>query len=231
MAVRLTLLDSGGRAIRNRPDVQVTARAYEWWRKLKRAGLAHRVAICKGIYASPGARTQTVSESYPDTSTRVDRNSGARGDVPLYLLNVNALKDVLDGDLKRTEPGPGYVHFPEDLPSSIFDELTAEVRTDRGWEIASNAEVRNEAWDQLAMDVAANLLTQDATGLVSSRDPRARYATTGARIDWSRPPLWAAEPPQNSEVDRHLVPRETATPGAPPSPAAAASRAAAFKPF
>lgn len=144
--------------------------------------------------------------------------------MPLYLLDVNALKDALDGDLKREEPGPGFVHFPDDMPGSVFDELTAEIRTDSGWEPAANTSRRNEAWDQLAMDVAANHLPQDARGLVSMRDPRSRIAVSGARIDWQRPPAWAGEPPTNSEVDRYLAPAERT-----PPPKAAASRAEAFR--
>lgn len=206
LAVRLTLVDSGGSGKKGDPAVQVTSRAYDWWRSLRRQGLSHRVAITKGIYSRSGSRSQIVRETYPDASGRADRHSGARGDVPLYLLDVNALKDALDADLKREEPGPGFVHFPDDMPASVFDELTSEVRTESGWELAAATNRRNEAWDQLAMDLAANLLPQDVRGLVSMRDPRSRVATTGARIDWQHAPIWAGEIPLNSEVDRFLEP-------------------------
>jgi len=226
IAVRLTLVDSGGKGAKGDPEVQVTGRAYDWWRRLRRQGLAQRVAITKGAYSRPGSRTQTIRETYPDASARADRHSGARGDVPLYLLDVNALKDALDGDLKREEPGPGFVHFPDDMPGSVFDELTSEIRTDSGWERAANTSRRNEAWDQLAMDAAANLLPQDARGIVSMRDPRSRFAPSGVRIDWQRPPVWAGEPPANSEVGLILAPVEKT-----PPPAAAAVSAADYAPI
>jgi phage terminase large subunit GpA-like protein len=206
MSVRLTLVDSGGRAERGGMGPNVTARAYEWWRRLRAQGLSHRVALTKGTGAGVNTRGQLVTESYPDTSTRVDRHSGASGDVPIYLLHVNALKDALDGDLKRTEPGPGYIHFPQDLTGSVFDELTAEIRTENGWQLATNATPRNEAWDQLVMDLAANLLPQDLNGIVRAKEPRARFATPGARIDWNRPPVWAGPQPSNSEINHQLTP-------------------------
>lgn len=224
LSVRLTLVDSGGRGQKGNPEIQVTSRAYDWWRKLRRHGLAHRVAVTKGAFARPGSHTQTIRESYPDASARADRHSGARGDVPLYILDVNTLKDSLDADLKREEPGPGFVHFPDDMPGSVFDELTSEIRTESGWERAANTAKHNEGWDQLAMDIAANLLPQDARGIVSMRDPRSRIAISGARIDWNRPPAWAGEPPTNSEVDRYLTPVERAL-----TPKAASSRAEAFR--
>jgi phage terminase large subunit GpA-like protein len=208
LSVRITLVDSGGAGIKGGQGANVTARAYEWWRRLRAQGLAQRVALTKGTGSSADARGPLITESYPDNSARTDRHSGARGDVPIYLLNVNALKDALDGDLRRTEPGPGFIHFPGDLPGSVFDELTSEIRTEKGWEIATNAAPRNEGWDQLTMDLAANLLPQDLKGIVRTKGDghRARFAVPGARIDWSRPPLWAAPPPQNSEVDNALAP-------------------------
>lgn len=227
LTVRLTLVDSGGAGKRNNPGINVTARAYAWWRRLRHHGLAHRVALTKGTAARPDARGQLVTESYPDNAARADRHSTAVGDVPLYLLHVNALKDALDADLQRHEPGPGYVHFPTGLPGSFYDELTAEVRTETGWEIASNASRRNEAWDQLTMELAAALLPQDLHGLVRGKEPRIRFAVPAARIDWTRPPAWAGPPPQNTEVDRDLRPHAASDPRA----AVADKWANAFKPL
>lgn len=220
MSVRLTLIDSGGAAKAGLTGVNVTARANQWWRRLRAQGLAHRVALTKGTYAAPRTRAKLVTESYPDTSTRTDRHSSAAGDVPLYLLHVNALKDQLDADLKRQVPGPGYIHFPADLPPALYDELTAEVRTDTGWIVASSGAVRNEAWDQLTMELAAALLPQDRNGLVRERDPHVRFATVPTRINWEAPPVWAGPQTHNSEINRELKPaavsRETA-PRVPPS--------------
>jgi phage terminase large subunit GpA-like protein len=225
LAVRLTLVDSGGAGQKDSPGVNVTARANAWWRRLRTQGLSHRVALTKGTGARPDSRGQLVIESYPDNSGRSDRH-GSAGDVPLYLLHVNALKDSLDADLQRREPGPGYVHFPTDLPSHVFDELTAEVRTPGGWEIASNTVARNEAWDQLTMDLAAVLLPQDLAGIVRSKEPRVRFAIPAARIDWNAPPVWAGPQPSNVEIDRVVAPVAVGQ-----APRSAAAAAAAFKVF
>ena len=225
MTVRLTLVDSGGGGERNAPGINVTARAYAWFRRLRAAGLAQRVALTKGTSARPGSRGQAVTETYPDTASRADRHSGARGDVPLYFLHTNSLKDQLDADLQRPDPGPGYVHFPTGLPPALFDELTAEVRTDAGWELANANNRRNEAWDQLVMELAAALLPQDHSGIVRSKEPRVRFALPANRIDWDRPPVWAGPQPTNCEIDHPI----TAAPAAAPRRAAAA--AAAFRVF
>ena len=137
LRVHATGVDSGG-------EEGVTTQAYNWWRSLKKLGLARRVHLIKGGSAANAPRVKQV---YPDTSGRSDRKSGSRGDVPVLLLNTNTLKDTVHAHLTRQTPGPGYIHFPVWLPSTFFDGLAAEQRTAKGWERIGRRP--NEPFDQL----------------------------------------------------------------------------------
>lgn len=158
----LSLVDSGGRA-------GVTTKAYEFWRRLRAKNLGKRMMLLKGASSANAPRAQLV---WPDAKDRKDRHAGAMGDVPVWLLNVNQIKDALAGDLAREAPGPGYVHFADWLDESFFDELTAETRTGKGWESPNG--VRNEEADLHAYNRAACIILK------------------AEQIDWQKPPSWAA---------------------------------------
>jgi phage terminase large subunit GpA-like protein len=49
---------------------------------------------------------QTYSENIPDNTGRSTRRAQATGDVPLYLLQTDALKDRVNNALWRDSPGP-----------------------------------------------------------------------------------------------------------------------------
>ena len=129
-------------------------------------------------HLSGNLQAPRTQETWPDSRGRKDRQSGARGDVPVWLLNVNMLKDGVAGDLARAVPGPGYVHIPRWIDAEYFQELTAETRTAKGWEALVKA--RNEAFDLHGY-------------------ARALCVMIGAEsINWSSPPPWAAEWDRNS---------------------------------
>jgi phage terminase large subunit GpA-like protein len=158
----LCLIDSGGKS-------GVTARAYQFWRRLRKKNLGKRMMLVKG----DGRLNQPrVKLTWPDSQDRKDRHAGAMGDVPVWQLNVNQIKDGLAGDLAREAPGPGYVHFPDWLEDSFFDELTSESRTEKGWANASGA--RNEECDLHTYNRAACIILK------------------AEQIDWRNPPQWAA---------------------------------------
>ena len=166
--VRLVCCDSGGKA-------GVTQKAYSFHRKLKKDGSVKTFRLVKGSSSMSAA---TVSLSWPDATDRRDRKTGGRGDVPVYLLNVNVLKDAVVGDLAREEPGPGFVHLPAWLPKEFFEELAAEQRTEKGWKNSGGAP--NEAFDLHVYNRAAvKLLRAD-------------------RINWTAPPAWAQPQPVGS---------------------------------
>ena len=154
-------VDSGGKA-------GVTERAYAFWKLARAAGLGRKIMLVKGDSRRFGPR---LARTFPDSSGRTDRKANARGEVPVWLLNTLILKDSLAADLDRTEPGPGYIHFPDWLGTWFFDELAAETRTAKGWENVSAD--RNEAFDLCVYNHAVMLMLN------------------GEAIRWEKPPAWA----------------------------------------
>jgi phage terminase large subunit GpA-like protein len=165
MGIRLTVCDSGG-------EDGVTKRGYDYWRQLNREGKGGKFRLVKGRDSGP-----SMIEAFPESRGK----AGATGDVPVLMLNTDALKDVLANDLARTAPGPGYWHIPAWMDAGNVRELTAEVRTNKGWRKAT-AKAKNESVDLCVYGEGAYARLQ------------------GDRIDWRSPPSWAAEWDSNSEV-------------------------------
>lgn len=183
MGIKMTGCDSGGSADKKN-DSSTTKLAYEFWRKLRDAdgetlpkGLHRQFQLLKGNTVKDAPRAKIT---YPD-SERKDRSAGARGEVPVLLLNTNALKDQLDGLLDRIAPGGGRVNFPDWLSEDFWQELVAESRTAKGWE--KNAP-RNEAWDLLVY----------ALGVSLYRPIKIEH------LNWDDPPRWAEEWDDNELV-------------------------------
>lgn len=156
----VTAVDSGGKA-------GVTERAYHFWKQCRASGLGGSVILVKGISKNDAPR---LKKTYPDSTRRADRHANARGEVPVYQINTLVMKDSVSADLARSESGPGYVHIPAWVGAWFFDELTAEVRTAKGWESHGG---RNEAFDLMVYNAAGNIYLG------------------GDKIDWKHPPLWA----------------------------------------
>lgn len=174
MSIKITGVDSGGAA-------GVTANAYNWWRGLKSGSAGHhkRVRLMKG---DPGRMAPRFRESFPD-SQRKDRHAGARGDIPVVFVGSNLMKDQAHARLGRTDrPGGGMVRFPIWAPNWLYTQLTAEVRTDKGW--VNPRRFRNEAWDLFVYALTLTL------------HPNIRIE----QIDWDRPPAWAEEWDANALV-------------------------------
>jgi phage terminase large subunit GpA-like protein len=191
MQIKLTVCDSGGKA-------GVTANAYQFFRWLRfgpteaevaetspeqgsydwEPGMAARFALIKGASTANHPR---VAVSYPD-SQRKDRDAGARGEIPVWMVNTNTLKDMVDNKLDRKERG-GRLVFPSWLPDTFYTELTVEVKdAKKGW--INPRGYRNESWDLLAYCMAATLMPM--IGL--------------EHLDMAEPPGWAAEWDQNGLV-------------------------------
>ncbi|WP_374572550.1 terminase gpA endonuclease subunit [Phenylobacterium sp.] len=196
--------DSGGQP-------GVAANAYAAWRRWRKASRTRRVGQIGGREAwtiiptkgATGLRAPRLSVSYPDTARKSNKAS-ARGEVPVALFNPNIFKEDLAGQLQRAEPGDSYVHFPAALKSTAtphvwFEQLVSERPDKSGrWEkIAPH--MRNEALDLMVL----THVVADLHGL--------------SRIDWTRPPGWAAEWDESSSVFTPQAAAET------PAPAAKAS--------
>lgn len=195
MAVRFTVCDSGGKE-------GVTSNAYDFVRWLRRGTpegeeddlpdqdvneegeyqwapeLAGRFLLLKGASTLNAPR---ISISYPD-SQRKDRMAGARGEVPVMLINTNSLKDMVDNRLDRNEPG-GRFCFAHWLDTNFYIELTVEVKdAKKGW--INPKRYRNESWDLLAYCLATTLTPMIALD----------------HMDMAEPPSWAAEWDHNDLV-------------------------------
>ncbi len=162
-------------------ESQTSARAYEWWRRLKALGLGHRVRLVQGRERS----AKLVRETYPDSRKRSDRQARSAGDVPVLEIHTTALKDTAWADLLREAPGAGYVHLPMWLHEDIVRELLAEHRTPRRWEKLPGR--ANETWDCL---VYADALW---------------HHLGGAAVKWATPPPWASD---DWTVNPEVVTRE-----------------------
>lgn len=179
MAVKMTFCDSGGRE-------GVTANAYNFYRFLRdntdpeiTSNLHRRFQLLRG---SPYKSAPRVQLTYPD-SERKDRHAGARGEIPVYALNSDLIKDTLDKRLDRQDRAGGRITFAKWLPDNFFIELTVEIRTEKGWENPKN--FRNESWDLLAYCIAATITRE-----INVERPGF----------WDDPPTWAEEWDRNDLV-------------------------------
>lgn len=155
-------VDSGG-------EDGVTDNAYKFWRRCRREGLGKRIYLFKGDSVR---RSKLIQRTFPDNTGRSTRRAQATGDVPLYLLQTDALKDRVNNALWRDSPGPGYVHFPAWLGSWFYDELTYEERSNEGkWSKPGRG--ANEAFDLLVY--------ADALAILSGYE----------KIKWPSAPDWA----------------------------------------
>lgn len=189
MPVLLTAIDTGG-------EDGVTENAYQFYRALRRQSLHHKVMLVKGGSTRNAPR---MRETFPDSSGRKDRHASSRGDIPLYLLNTNLIKDTISNAMERTEPGPNYCHWPDWLGEWFFEELTYEQRSPDGkWSKPGKA--NNEAFDLMCYaDAAATKKGYD-------------------KINWLAPPPWARDWDNNTEIQadgvRSATRKSTATPPA-----------------
>lgn len=177
MPILAMAVDSGG-------EVGVTDNAYEFWRNCRRNGKSKQVYLVKGDSTK---RQKLITKSYPDNTTRSDRRASARGDVPLYLLQTDLLKDRINNALARETTGANYIHFPEWIGEWFFNELTYEERGPDGkWRKPGKG--NNEAFDLFCYAHAIAILRG--------------YE----RIKWGDEkdvPTWARLPEINSEVIRN----------------------------
>ena len=92
----------------------------------------------RNIYAFKGHKAVDA----PIAPRLATRNN--KGKVPLFLIGVNAAKDVIYSHLLTEDIGPGYMHFPEDVEynKEYFNQLTAEQRNQEGRWIKKRAEMK-----------------------------------------------------------------------------------------
>lgn len=197
MRLMAMAVDSGG-------EDGVTDNAYKFWRKCRREGLGNRIYLFKG---DSTRRAKLITRTFPDNTGRSTRRAKVAGDVPLYLLQTDALKDRVNNALWRESPGPGYVHFPAWLGTWFFDELTYEERAvDGKWSKPGHG--ANEAFDLLVYADALAILQ----GYEKIKWPDAP--------DWARRETWVENaipetpdepPPISAPVRRTTKRKKTAS--------------------
>jgi len=155
-------VDTGGEA-------GVSTQAYAWFQRLRKAGLSQRAYLLKG--ASAKRRQPVVS-----AKARDPRGRPIPG-VFLHEVDTNLFKDQVAASLRRTTPGPAYMHLPDWLPSAFFDELKAEIRGKDGKWKKIRESMANEALDLWVYVLAVCHVLGPANAQKS--------------FNWHNPPTWA----------------------------------------
>lgn len=139
LEVRATAIDSGG---------HYTQAVYKFAKPRAR----------RGVWAIKGLGGQ----GKPIWPKRASKNN--TGKVNLFMVGVDAAKDMIYARLRNKEPGtPGYCHFPANRDRAWFEQLTAETVVTkyikgfptRVWQ--KRPSVRNEALDLRVYGYAALL--------------------------------------------------------------------------
>ncbi|MER9522509.1 phage terminase large subunit family protein [Mesorhizobium sp. M0292] len=188
MKIRALGSDSGGAE-------GVTSHAYNTWRKLRKEGTGHHRRFCL-IKGEPSKTAPHARTTWPDSSKK-GKEAIAKGDVPVILLNSNLMKDRIATllarrveDSRQDESVGGMLRYPEWMPEWFYNQMTTEIRTEKGWE--NPRKRRNEAFD----------LAYYALGLaIRPMENTVPYILFNVeRIDWLVPPSWAAEWDENDMV-------------------------------
>jgi phage terminase large subunit GpA-like protein len=178
--VRACAIDSGGHH---------THEVYQFCRR-------HRGLVPGGVFAVKGHATRgrpvIGPPSYVDINCRGEKTP--RG-AQLWLVGTDTAKDLIHGRLRVRRPGPGYVHFSDELPDEYYEQLTAEKRITRHvkgrivLEWTKRPGDRNEALDLEVYALAA------AMRLGLNRWRAGRWQQEKARLIVAKPPESAPIPP------------------------------------
>jgi len=161
----------------------VTKNAYAFYRRAKKKGYAGRVFVSKGMKGWDRDRA-VLRTPEKQEGKRLQKAS----DLKILQVGTWRLKSEVVAALTRDDPGPGALHLSKDLPQEVFDELCAEEKTRKGWELRKGIK-RNEAFDLAVYALALAIVLK------------------AERINWDRPPAWADEISRNNfAVPRKLGP-------------------------
>ena len=134
--------------------------------------------------------------------------------IKLWRVGVDAAKDLLLGQLAIQQPGPGYVHFSDELPREFYEQLTAEQRVlarVNGRESYRwiKRRPRNEQLDN------RNYAMHAAMGLGLHKYTDAQWARLEAAV---QPPADLFSAPATVAAAPVLLPTPTPTPAPAPAP-------------
>ena len=137
-------------------------------------------------------RRKNVTSSFLSERQVKKKNSSVHN-VPLLVININALKDEFFANLSIEAPGANYIHFGDWTPDWLYAELISEVRGADARYVKKKKRTNNEALD----------LYIYARALLEHRG----YF----RIDWRSPPYWCR--PRKVENDEKKSAAKKVAPG------------------
>ena len=83
----------------------------------------------KNLRAIKGDGNDNVPLLGPSSLQEINwRGRKVQRGIKLWRVGVDSGKDLLLGQLSIQQPGPGYVHFSDELPREFYEQLTAEQR-------------------------------------------------------------------------------------------------------
>ena len=131
--------------------------------RAKQAYAFCKTRFARRVFAFKGAKAIDA----PIAPRLASRNNN--GNVSLYMIGVNAAKDVIYSHLITEQIGAGYMHFPQDenYNDEYFKQLTAEKRAKNGRWIKQRA--RNEALDVRVYGYASLLVAGVDLEMLSKR--------------------------------------------------------------
>lgn len=98
-----------------------TQAVYNWVSKVQH--------LLPNVRAIKGDGNEAVPILGPSSLQEVNwRGRKIKNGVKLWRVGVDNAKDLLLGQLAIQQPGPGYVHFSNELPREFYEQLTAEQR-------------------------------------------------------------------------------------------------------
>ena len=146
MRVRAVAIDSGGLH---------THEVYNFCR-------ANRALVPGGVFAVKGHSQRSRPIIGKPTAVDVNhKGEKIKRGASIYLVGTDTAKDLILGRLRLKEPGPGFMHFSQELPDEYYEQLTSEKRVQKhmrgrvyyDWTLPSG--VRNEALDLEVYAIAA----------------------------------------------------------------------------
>lgn len=162
-------VDTGGS---DKKGDQATEGAKYFWEAARALGIPpSRITLVKG--ASRPDAPLLAPAKFADQKVK---GGAKRSSAKLWLAGVNKIKNIIDARLRRTQPGPGYIHLPGDLADEYLDEMTAEELEKGKW---VKKRPRNETWDLLVYDEVAILKPPFAQS-----SNHMRWVPPAFRIEW-----------------------------------------------
>jgi len=100
--------------------------------------------LVRGERPNPNSNNPLYIVGKVDKKSNAGRRAKAIG--TKYLrINTTLGKDIVTAQINREEAGNNYIHMSKHLPINVYEELTVEVRTSKGWD--NPRDKRNEQFD------------------------------------------------------------------------------------